>query len=136
MTEDLYQEIILEEYAHPHNRGEIADADVTLTEVNASCGDEVTVFIKFSTDKKKITDVKWYGVGCSISIATTSVLSQMIIGQTVKAVMKLQKKDLEDALGIKHISPGREKCLMLGLKAFQKAIMQQFPELTLAKEKQ
>jgi nitrogen fixation protein NifU and related proteins len=122
MTDDLYQEVILEEYSNPQNKGQLQDADVKVAETNASCGDEVEVFVKFDQSGQKIEDVKWRGVGCAISMATASILSQHILGKTRKEVLEVEQHELEEMLGVSEISLGRVKCLLLALKAFKKAV--------------
>lgn len=122
MIDDLYQEVILEEYSNPQNKGQLPNTDVKVAETNASCGDEVEVFVKFDQTGQKIQDVKWRGVGCAISMATASIVSQHILGKTRKEVLEIEQHDLEEMLGIPEISPGRVKCLLLALKAFKKAV--------------
>jgi nitrogen fixation protein NifU and related proteins len=122
MTNDLYQEIILEEYTHPKNVGHLDQPDATITEANASCGDQITVFLKIDSATQKITEVSWVGVGCAISMATASILSEHLKGRTIDDVMTLTKKDLESMVGIDEIAFGRQKCLTLALNAFRKAV--------------
>lgn len=118
---DLYQEIIIEEYRHPHNKGEMIDADVQHRERNSSCGDEVTVFLKFDAEER-ISEVLWSGDGCAISISGMSLLSEFVKHKTTSEVLGLKKSDVEELLGIEEIAYGREKCLVLGLTAVQHAI--------------
>jgi nitrogen fixation NifU-like protein len=122
---DLYQELILEEARSPQNHGKLTDADQVLTGRNASCGDEVTIYLKWGVDQqgnKIITDLKWEGQGCVISQAAMSVLSGMIMGKSVKEVLAITPQNLEAQLGIETLSPGRVKCLMLGLFSIQKKL--------------
>jgi len=119
--DDLYQEIIIEEYRHPQHYGALEAPDLTLTERNSSCGDEMQITLKFDADKN-ILDLKWRGEGCVISKATMSLLSDKILREhtTLQDIKKFQQSDLEELLGIHQISVGREKCLLLGLTALQK----------------
>lgn len=126
MLDDLYQEVILEEYAHPKNKGVLEQFDVHFAERNASCGDQIEVYLQFS-DEDKINAVSWVGVGCAISMATASVLSEFIKGKTKLEIAQLKKEDLEALVGIDEIAFGREKCLLLSLTAFQKAIQSLSP---------
>lgn len=119
---DLYQEIIIEEFRHPQNQGDLSAADAKWYERNSSCGDEVTVYLKLSADKQVILDCKWTGDGCAISISALSFLSQVIKQTSVAAVLAMTKADIESLLGIEQIAYGREKCLMLGLTAIQHAL--------------
>lgn len=120
---DLYQEIILEEAKNPQNYGSLADFDQKIEEKNASCGDEITVFIKKDPTSGIITDLKWNGHGCAISRASMSLLSSLVIGLTIEDAKKIDKDTLLQKLGIEEISPGRLKCLMLGLRAVEKFIL-------------
>lgn len=119
---DLYQEAILEELKNPQNYGELVDADSVVDETNASCGDAVTVFLKFDEKKSIVTDISWVGVGCAISQASVSLLSEKIKGMIIADILDLTQKDMEELLGIQEITMGRVKCMMLGLRAIQKAI--------------
>lgn len=116
---DLYQQVLLEELASPQNKYEMEDTDVSFHAVNASCGDDMTVFLKM--DGRTITDISWIGSGCAISQATMSLLSEEIKGKTVENVENISQHDLEELIGIDEISVGRIKCLMLGLSAVKSA---------------
>ena len=124
MIDDLYQEVILEEYAHPKNTGKLDSFDVHFAERHASCGDQIEVFLKFDETgaSGKVVGVSWIGVGCAISMAAASVLSQELKGKNRAEIGALTQQNLENMLGIHGISIGREKCLLLALTAFQKAI--------------
>ena len=121
---DLYQEIILEHFKHPLNRGSFADTKnvKVAKKINVSCGDEVTIQVQFSDDKKKIKDIRWQGVGCAISTAAMSLLSENLKGKSVAEVLAMKQADILELLGLDSITPGREKCLLLGLKAIKSAI--------------
>jgi nitrogen fixation NifU-like protein len=120
MSQDLYQEIILEEFKHPHHQGIIENADLVLTGGNASCGDQVKIYLKIQDEQ--IIDLKWEGNGCAISQASMSVLSQKIIDEHLSLVQvkAMIKNDMLELLGLEEITAGREKCLMMGLKTLQK----------------
>ncbi len=123
MSFDLYQEAILDELRHPQNKGELPDADVTIHETNASCGDDVTVLIKFDSTGEKIANLKWHGQGCAISQAAMSFLSEKIKGMSLNEIKAIQQADVESLLGLEEpIAYGRMKCLLLGLHAVHKAL--------------
>lgn len=123
MSDDLYQEIILEEFAHPKHFGKMVDADVTLPGINPSCGDALMIYLKLDQNKKRITELKWDGEGCAISIAAMSTLAQKINQEkpTLTDLAKLERKNLEEMLGMEEVISGRVKCLMLGLHTLQHA---------------
>jgi nitrogen fixation NifU-like protein len=123
MSQDLYQELIIEELKHPQNKQILEDAAVSVHETNASCGDDMTVFLKFDASGQQIAEVGWQGSGCAISQAAMSLLSEKIIGMTVADVLQMQQTDLERLLGFDQpIAYGRVKCLLLGLQAVKRGI--------------
>lgn len=120
VSDSLYSELVLEESRHPHNEGVAADADVTVTEGVASCGDVAVVGLKI-TDKT-IEKMSWEATGCAISRASISLLSSAVEGQSMAAVANWTIKDVLSLLHLEQISPGRERCLLLGLRALQRAL--------------
>ena len=86
--EDLYREIILDHYRSPRNRGELETPPATKSEgFNPLCGDEVVLYLDI--EDGKVADVKIGGQGCSISQASTSMMSAAIKGKTVPEARKL-----------------------------------------------
>lgn len=81
MLEELYQEIILDHYRRPRNKGKISAADITAREYNPLCGDEIEVTAKLSDGK--IAEIKFEGHGCSISQASASIMTQKLTGKTL-----------------------------------------------------
>jgi nitrogen fixation NifU-like protein len=115
---DLYQEIILEELKNPQHQGELTGEHVhTKHNVNASCGDEVTLFIRFEDNDQPI-ELKWQGTGCAISMATMSLLAEKINSEqmTKQQILELNEEDVLELLGLDQISTGRVKCMTLGLR--------------------
>lgn len=123
--DDLYQEIILDHYKNPHNVGSFSDDHGVhkVDESNVGCGDEFQVALKLSVDSSIIEDIRWQGQGCAISTASMSALSDEIKGKSVEDVKKISSDNLLEFLGLDEITPAREKCLMLGLKAVHKVII-------------
>ncbi|CAN5268364.1 hypothetical protein BH10PAT2_BH10PAT2_3010 [soil metagenome] len=119
---DLYQEVIIEEFNHPHNQGSFPSADAEWKERNSSCGDEFHVYLKFDESGQKILKMEWLGEGCAISTASISLLSIDVQNKTVEEVLAMSKADLLQLLGIDEIAYGREKCLLLGLVAVKHAL--------------
>jgi NifU-like protein involved in Fe-S cluster formation len=120
---DLYHEVIIEEYKNRQNVGTIPDADTVVEHGHVSCGDKLTVYLKFDGQKDRITNIKWQGEGCAISMAAMSVLSAKIQQEqpTLAQVHQWQQKDMEVLLGLNGISEARVNCLLLGLQTVQKA---------------
>ena len=104
--EDLYREIILDHYRSPRNRGELSVPPATKAEgFNPLCGDEVVLYLDIDPDSETVRDVKIDGQGCSISQASTSMMSAAVKGKPVdeahrvirafKALMSIHESRLE-----------------------------------------
>ena len=140
MSESLYQEIILDHYRNPHHKGLREPFDSEVHHVNPTCGDEVTVRVKVAGDV--VQDVSYDGIGCSISQAATSVMTDLVIGRTVdeamekaeafltlmqsKGTMEPDEDVLEDGIAFAGVSryPARVKCALLGWMAWKDATAQ------------
>src|SRR5215831_8947314 len=87
--ESLYQEIILDHYRHLHHKGLRDSYDAEVRHVNLTCGDEVTlrVALKDAGAEPAVADVSWDALGCLISQASVSVMSDLIIGKPVSDVL-------------------------------------------------
>ncbi|HSJ55888.1 MAG TPA: iron-sulfur cluster assembly scaffold protein [Anaerolineae bacterium] len=113
--DDFYREEILEHYTHPHHYGALDDPDITHEESNPLCGDRIRFDIELEEDGETIKDVGFSAVGCAISKASASMLSDLLIGRKLEEVRHLGKEDLLDELGI-DLGPVRLKCALLPLK--------------------
>lgn len=116
---DLFAQIILDEAKHPANYGAITGSHLKQIKYNPSCGDVIQLTVKIDEEKKVIEDLKWTGEGCSISMASMSLLSQQVIGKNFESVLNLGEKDMLTLLDLPDITPGRTKCMMIGLSALQ-----------------
>lgn len=126
MSSDLYQELILDHYQHPHHQGNLSGPGVlSASEKNVGCGDEFTVQLSLDETGTIIIAIKWQGQGCAISTAALSVLSDFVLDKKITQVLALQPADVLELLGLEEINPGREKCLTLGLRAIQRVISSQ-----------
>jgi nitrogen fixation NifU-like protein len=86
MLEELYQEIILDHYRRPRNRGKTAPADLSSKDSNPLCGDEIEVTAKIVDGK--LADLKFDGHGCSICLASSSIMTQKLIGKTLSEAVQ------------------------------------------------
>lgn len=138
--ESMYQEIILDHYKNPHGRGLREPFDGESFQVNPTCGDEVTLRVK--VDDAKITDVSYAGQGCSISQASASVLTDLVVGHTIdeslatmdafvelmqgRGQVEPDEDVLEDGIAFAGVAkyPARVKCALLGWMAFKAALAQ------------
>ncbi|MFZ1412685.1 MAG: SUF system NifU family Fe-S cluster assembly protein [Micropruina sp.] len=139
-VESMYQEIILDHYREKHHAGLREPYQSQVTHVNPSCGDEVMLRVALEGDI--VADVSYEGVGCSISQASTSVMSELVIGRSVadalalhqdftvmmhsQGAMEPDEDRLEDAIAFIGVAkfPARVKCALLGWSAFKDAAVQ------------
>jgi nitrogen fixation NifU-like protein len=136
----LFQEVILDHYKRPRNRGELPDADAVVHMNNPTCGDEVVLRLKLDNDT--ITDAKFEGIGCSISQASISMMTQLLKGKTAAEAVTLTRRFTEMMHGDeaaaqdKQLGPLRAlagvskfavrvKCALLGWNALEEALKQQ-----------
>lgn len=143
MSQDLdalYQEIILDHYKNPLNKGLREPFEAEVHHVNPTCGDEVTLRVALSEDGETVTDISYDGQGCSISQASTSVLTDQVIGLTVGDALKTvaafsemvssrgkvdgDEDVLGDGIAFAGVAkyPARVKCALLGWTAFKAAL--------------
>lgn len=118
---DIYAQNILDHYKNPRHKEPFNNPEAALRELNATCGDDLSVELSFSGPKVK--EIKWQGEGCAISQAAMSILSDALVGRSRSQIAKYGFKELRDLLGI-DISERRANCALLGLKAIQKACCQ------------
>ena len=110
MSDSIYREDVMDHYENPRNMGEMNAPDMDGKDANASCGDMVQFQIKVSGES--ISDVKWKGIGCAITTAASSKLSEWLIGKEVGKVRELGQEGLLDAIDI-EVNPGRIRCVTL-----------------------
>nr|WP_156765019.1 SUF system NifU family Fe-S cluster assembly protein [Mycobacterium sp. 1081908.1] len=140
--EQIYQDVILDHYKHPQHRGLREPYGAQVYHVNPVCGDEITLRIALSDDGETVTDVSYDGQGCSISQASTSVLTQQVIGRSVGEALKTltafsemvssrgtiegDEDVLGDGVAFAGVAkyPARVKCALLGWMAFKDALAQ------------
>lgn len=91
--EDLYQDIILDHYKNPRNFGKIENGTCELHHENPSCGDSITIYLK--VEEGIVKDVKFSGRGCAISMASASMMTEMVQGQPIEKVLNLSDKIME-----------------------------------------
>ncbi len=116
---DFYREEILDHYKNPRNFGELEDATHSVREANASCGDLVELQLR--VENGKIKDIAFKGMGCALSMAAASLLTEAIKGKSVSEVQVVDEKMMNDLLGV-EVSATRKKCVMLPLRGLQKAL--------------
>ncbi|HVF03378.1 MAG TPA: SUF system NifU family Fe-S cluster assembly protein [Frankiaceae bacterium] len=135
--ESMYQEIILDHYRNPHHKGLREPYDAEVHHVNPTCGDEVTLRVRVADGV--VEDVSYESSGCSISQASASVMSDLVVGRpvedamtTAEAFLELMQSRgraepdedvLEDAVAFAGVAkyPARVKCALLGWMAWKDA---------------
>lgn len=120
MSDEYYQELILAAAKDPQYAVPLTNFTHQAVVTNASCGDELTVWLRVS--QEKIVEVGWQGQGCTISRAAMSLLSEKLAGKSVTWISQLTPKEIQKWLGLPNISLGRVKCLTLGLTAVRTAL--------------
>ncbi len=118
--EELYKELILELYRHPLNKRLVSGYNAHAQATNPSCGDVIDIFIKFGKDDQ-IEEVGFQGVGCAISQAAVSLLTEECKGKSRKQLQKMSIDDVKTMLGV-TVSENRLNCAALGWKALQKSL--------------
>src|SRR6202171_4994 len=85
----LYQELILDHYRRPRNKGTLENADASVEMKNPLCGDEIRLQVAFNGDG--VGDVRFSGRGCSISLASASMMTQLVKGKGAEEIDELRK---------------------------------------------
>jgi nitrogen fixation protein NifU and related proteins len=139
----LYQQLILDHYKNPRNRGELEDRTVEVHMRNPTCGDEIKLQLRIENDQ--IVDLKFLGDGCSISQASVSMMSTILKGKGLDEAHQVARRftgmmhgdeeaardstlgNLRSLAGVAKF-PVRVKCALLGFDALQEAMKKQQEE--------
>ena len=133
----LYQEMILDHYRRPRNKGEIPNADASVLMKNPLCGDEIAVHVRYDGDE--IAELGFSGRGCSISQASASMMTQLLKGKSVEDAEAIRARFREMVMGDKAAAedsslgslralggvarfPARVKCALLAWNALETAL--------------
>jgi nitrogen fixation NifU-like protein len=133
----LYQEMILDHYRRPRNKGTLENADAVVEMKNPLCGDEIAVQVAFDGDS--VRDLKFSGRGCSISQASASMMTQLVKGKSADEIDQIRKLFRDLMLGeaaaasdvrlasLRPLSgvarfPARVKCALLAWNALDTAM--------------
>ncbi len=120
MTPAMYQENILDHYKHPRNFGDLPNAQAMAHAANPLCGDELDFFLNFDS-ADNVSEVKFSGRGCTITVASASMLTEKLLGMSRADIEKLSNADAVQLLGV-PVNPARMKCATLALETVQQAI--------------
>ena len=133
----LYQEMILDHYRRPRNKGKLENPDATAEMRNPLCGDEIDLHVKFDDDK--LGELRFSGKGCSISLASASMMTQIVEGKTPSEVDAIRSRFRDLMLGdltaagdkqlgsLRALSgvsrfPARVKCALLAWNALDSVL--------------
>ncbi len=132
--DDLYRQVIMDHYQHPRNQGSIGGETLSIDLKNPTCGDEITLQMK--VEDGIVTDVRFQGTGCSISMASASMMTEAIKGKPVEEALALSEEfrkmmkgeefdadrmgDIEALAGVCKF-PARIKCATLAWHALERS---------------
>jgi len=119
-----YTEEVMEHYRNPKNVGKIDDADAIGEAGSLTCGDALKIYLKIKDGV--VTDAKFQTFGCGSAVASSSVLTEMIIGKPLEEVKKITNKDIADKLG--GLPPEKMHCSVMGHEALENALKGYFHE--------
>jgi nitrogen fixation NifU-like protein len=117
--DDLYRQDILDHSQNPRNFGTRDQPDISAEDSNPLCGDKIRMDLRVKDGT--IEDVRFTGVGCSISRAAASMLTEEIKGKTLEEVRRIGREEILEMLGI-ELGPVRLKCALLALKTLKVGI--------------
>ncbi|MEK3980734.1 Fe-S cluster assembly sulfur transfer protein SufU [Psychrobacillus sp. FSL K6-2836] len=137
--DQLYRRVIMDHYKNPRNKGSIEDGALTIDMNNPTCGDRIHLTLQ--VEDGKIQNAKFDGEGCSISMASASMMTQAVKGKSVEEALQLSStfsemmlgKDYDDSIELEDIEalsgvsqfPARIKCATLAWKAMEKGVSEE-----------
>lgn len=113
-----YTKKVISHFQHPHNQGNIDNADAVSEVKNPICGDTVKMYLKITNNI--IEDIKFEALGCPAAISTTSILTDMVKGKDINDAILIEKSDIVDNLD--GLPDRKVHCSVLGIDALRKAI--------------
>lgn len=113
-----YSDKVIDHYRNPRNVGKIDNADAVGLAGSLACGDQLKIYLKI--ENNIVTDAKFQTFGCGSAVASSSILTEMIIGKTVDEVKKITNQDIADQLG--GLPPEKMHCSVMGYEALEDAL--------------
>lgn len=115
---ETYTDKVMDHFMNPRNVGEIEEADGVGQVGNPVCGDVMRIYFKLEGDR--IADVKFKTFGCGAAIATTSILTELVLGKTIEEALQISNREVAEALG--GLPPRKMHCSNLAADAFLSAV--------------
>lgn len=116
---NIYREQIMDHYRNPRNRGPLPGADAAVEESNPVCGDRLKLMYKLDGDR--LSEIRFEGEGCAISLAAASMLTELAQGKTLTELRAIRDEDMLAEIGV-PLSPTRVKCGLLALSGLRRAL--------------
>jgi len=120
----LYSKKVIEHFTNPKNMGQIKNPSGVGKVGNPVCGDIMKIYIKVDKNKKGeefIKDIKFQTLGCGAAIATSSIVTELVKGKTIKEALKISnRQNITKKLG--GLPPSKLHCSLLADRALKKAI--------------
>lgn len=113
-----YSDKVIDHYRNPRNVGKINNADAVGLAGSLACGDQLKIYLKI--ENNIVTDAKFQTFGCGSAVASSSILTEMIIGKTVDEVKKITNQDIADQLD--GLPPEKMHCSVMGYEALEDAL--------------
>lgn len=130
---DLYRQELLDHYKNPQNFGQMKRPDVVRRETNTFCGDVIKLFLKLNKKGKMdswiVDKVSFTGVGCAVSLASASMVTEAVKGMTLQQMERLDEMWVQKLLKV-ELTSSRIKCAMLPVMAVKEAVKQVVKEET------
>ena len=133
----LYKAVVTDHSAHPHHHGKLEDVEQVVLN-NPTCGDVISLSVKFNAENQIIEDIAFVNSGCTISTASASMMTDAVLGKTKEQALELaevfsqmvqgqedsRQKELGDGAFLAGVAkfPQRIKCATLGWNALKRAI--------------
>lgn len=118
-NKNLYSQELMHYYKNPVHKGKIDNKSLTSKESNLSCGDSLN--IDLLVEANVVKDAKFNGVGCIVSLASAEILCEHIISKKIEDLKNFDQASFLSLIGF-ELSPSRQKCALIGYKAFSNAI--------------
>ena len=128
----IYSEIILDYYRNPRNKGKLDKPQIQARDTNPLCGDVIEIQMEVDGDSK-VKDIRFNGMGCAISQASASMLTELVKGKSLDEVRKISKEDILSLIG-GELSAVRLKCALLSLKVMKTGLYNYLGSLESSKE--